>query len=109
MLPFKSGKGIINITSKFNYEKLQENKNSNNYNNMINNSSFISNDNFDRNKDEGENSNLNLNLNEQNLENCVNDLYLMKFITKKFVISENGRKKTVKNKRKYKGDIIRKK
>lgn len=76
---------------------------------MINNSSFISNDNFDRNKDEGENSNLNLNLNEQNLENCVNDLYLMKFITKKFVISENGRKKTVKNKRKYKGDIIRKK
>lgn len=107
--PFKSGKGIINITSKFNYEKLQENKNSNNYNNMINNSSFISNDNFDRNKDEGENSNLNLNLNEQNLENCVNDLYLMKFITKKFVISENGRKKTVKNKRKYKGDIIRKK
>jgi hypothetical protein len=107
--PFKSGKGIINITSKFNYEFLQENKNSNNYNNMNNNSSFISNDNFDRNENEVENSNLNLNLNEKNIENCVNDLYLMKFVTKKFFISENGRKKTVKNKRKYKGDIIRKK
>lgn len=107
--PFKSGKGIINITSKFNYEMLQENKNNNNNNNMNSISSFTSTDNFDKSKDEGENSNLNLNLNEKNLENCVNDIYLMKFVTKKFFISESGRKKTVKNKRKYKGDIIRKK
>lgn len=107
--PFKSGKGIINITSKFNYEMLQENKNNNNNNNLNNISSFTSSDNFDKSKDEGENSNLNLNLNEKNLENCVNDIYLMKFVTKKFFISESGRKKTVKNKRKYKGDIIRKK
>ena len=32
--PFKLGKGKINITSKFNYELLQENKDSNNYNNI---------------------------------------------------------------------------
>ena len=107
--PFKSGKGIINITSKFNYEMLRENKNNNNNNNRNSISSFISNDNFDKSKEEGENSNLNLNLNEKNLENCVNDIYLMKFVTKKFFISESGRKKTIKNKRKYKGDIIRKK
>ena len=105
--PFKSGKGIININSKFNYELLPENKDSNNNNNI---SSLTSKDNFDRNKDTGGNgSNLNLNLNEKNLENFVNDLFLMKFVTIKFFISENGRKKTVKNKRKYKGDIIRKK
>ena len=107
--PFKSGKGIINLTSKFNYGLLQENKDNNNYNNINKISSLTCKDNFDRSKNEGENSNLNLNLNEQNLENCVNDLYLMKFVTKKFFISENGRRKTVKNKRKYKGDIIRKK
>ena len=103
--PFKSGKGIINITSKFNYELLQENKD----NNMNNISSLTCIDNFDRSKNEGENSNLNLNVNEKNIENCVNDLYLMKFVTKKVYISEYGRKKTVKIKRKYKGDIIRKK
>lgn len=107
--PFKKGKGIINLTSKFNYEMLQENKDNNNYDNNIS-SLTTPNDNFDRYKEESENvSNLNLNLNEKNLQNCVNELYLMKFVTKKFFISENGRKKTVKNKRKYKGDIIRKK
>lgn len=63
---------------------------------MINNSSFISNDNFDRNKDEGENSNLNLNLNEQNLENCVNDLYLMKFITKNLLYQKMEERKLLK-------------
>ena len=105
--PFKSGKGIINITSKFNYPLLQENNNNNNNNNI---SSLTSCDNSDRGKTEGENSsNLNLNLNEQNSEKYVNELYLMKFITKKFFISENGRKRIIKYKRKYKGDIIRKK
>ena len=107
--PFTSGKGIINITSKFNYELLQENKDNNNYNNMNNISSLTCIDTFDKSKNKGENSNLNLNLKEKNLENCVNDLYLMKFVTKKVFISEYGRKKTVKIKRKYKGDIIRKK
>ena len=107
--PFKSGKGIINITSKFNYEMLQERKDSNYFNDMNNISPFSSNDNFDMSYNQDENPNLNLNLNEKKLENCVNEFYLMRFVTKKFVISESGRKISVKDKRKYNGDLIRKK
>lgn len=108
--PFKTGKGIINITTKFNndylgenIEKVQEeNKN-------------------DKKVDEGYQISedipfLNYNSNEQKISTnsnsatiSKNDLYMMKFYTKKYYYSETGRRRKIQTKRKYKSDIIRKK
>lgn len=99
--PFTTGKGVINITTKFNYDfpeyDAQDNK-------QLSSCEF---------SDEKTNVdlNINFNINEKAAPISVseNDLYLMKFVTKKYYYSENGRRKRVKKKRKYKSDIIRKK
>jgi hypothetical protein len=88
--PFTSGKGIINLTSKMKNEDITKN------NNMINDK-----------KDEISNRNNNGNSNEKT--NSDNDLYLMKFTTKKYFINEYGKKRRILKRRKYKPDIIRKK
>ena len=95
--PFKLGKGIINITTKFNYTDIYENNDISSY------------ELSDEKTHEEFNSNSH-NINRvNNISVSENDLYLMKFITKKYYYSENGRRKKVKKKRKYKSDIIRKK
>ena len=115
--PFNSGKGIINITSKINYEELEPVVQDSNNNDFDNNSlidniddknSYTSKEGFYEEKPNEEGSNLKLQ-DKNNLENNIDDLYLIKFFTKKYYISENGKKKAVKKKRKYKNDIIRKK
>ena len=90
--PFKLGKGVINITTKFNYDLSETGIHDNN---NISSCELT---------DEKTHEDLNSNVN-----NIKNDLYLMRFITKKYYYSENGRRKKVKKKRKYKADIIRKK
>lgn len=92
--PFKTGKGIINLTTKFNYDPFEI------YDNTI-----------DLADEKTDKTNEMLLLNNKNNSNKTseNELYLMKFTTKKYYISETGRKKRIQKKRKYRADIIRKK
>ena len=94
--PFKTGKGIINLTTKYNYDPLEDNKEPTTM------------DIADEKTDKTNELLLQNNKNNNN-KNSENDLYLMKFTTKKYYYSETGRRKRVKRKRKYKADIIRKK
>ena len=105
--PFKTGKGVINITTKYNYH-FKEPEKPENKNKEISSQELTDNKKSELNQ---ETPNLNLNSNEKNnnIIKMENDLYLMKFKTKEYYISEDGRKKRVKKKRKYKADIIRKK
>jgi hypothetical protein len=48
-------------------------------------------------------------LNKNKQTNTNNDLYLIKFTTKKYFINEYGKKRRIIKKRKYKPDIIKKK
>ena len=82
--PFTSGRGIINMTSIMKNEDITENDdNINEIKNGISN--------------ENKNSYTN------------NDLYLIKFTTKKYFINEYGKKRRIIKKRKYKPDTIIKK
>lgn len=96
--PFKLGKGVININTKFNYDYQEDdnedNKDLNSYEltDVKTNEELYSNLNVDKFNPISE-----------------NDIYLMKFTTKKYYVSENGRRKRVKKKRKFKSDMIRKK
>ena len=99
--PFKTGKGILNITTKYNNDFLEP----------LENKDITT---FDLADEKTDKTNeiliLNNKLNEKNvIPGSENELYLMKFFTKKYYISESGRKKRIKKKRKYKSDIIRKK
>ena len=122
--PFKSGKGIINITTKYqkdfigpvNNDNNHLDINKNNVDNVDDNDSNNDNDIFSYNSEEDEEKkerilNLNLNLKGQKttLTPVENELYLMKFATEKYYYGENGKKKKIKKKRKDKADIIRKK
>ena len=105
--PFKTGKGVINITTKFNNKQTEP---------LISDSKekILQEPNEDENqinKVIEESSNLNLNLNDKNdnIPNSENDLYLMKFVTKKYYYNDDGKRKIMKVKRKYRTDIIRKK
>ena len=106
--PFKTGKGVINITTKFNYNSNEQPVISDNIDSTFHETLDNKSD-----KTMEESSNYNLNLNDKastsTFSNSENDIYLMKFVTKKYYYSENGRRKRVKKKRKYKADIIRKK
>jgi hypothetical protein len=82
--PFTSGRGIINMTSIMKNEDTMEN---------VNNINEIKNGILDENKKSYTN----------------NDLYLIKFTTKKYFINEYGKKRRIIKKRKYKPDIIKKK
>lgn len=102
--PFKTGKGIINITTKYNNDFLEPLENKENKDITT----------FDLADEKTDKTNeiliLNNKLNKKNvLPGSENELYLMKFFTKKYYVSENGRRKRIKKKRKYKPDIIRKK
>ena len=101
--PFKTGKGIININTKYNYDPFE-----------VDNKEATTMDFGDEKTDKtNELLFLNNNKNNNNIinknKNTENDLYLMKFTTKKYYYSESGRRKKVKKKCKYKADIIRKK
>ena len=102
--PFKTGKGVINLTTKYNYNSnetvISDNITSTLQETLNNNKIDKSNEDF---------SNLNSNDKSSTISNSENDIYLMKFVTKKYYYSENGRRKRVKKKIKYKADIIRKK
>ena len=102
--PFKTGKGIINITTKYKYDFLENLENKEN-------KDITTIDLADEKTDKtNEILILNNKLNEKNvLPGSENDLYLMKFFIKKYYISESGRRKRIKKTRKYKSDIIRKK
>ena len=89
--PFTSGKGIINNTSIMKNEDTTKNNN-----------------NGSGKKDEISNENNN-NGNSNEKTYTDNDLYLMKFTTKKYFINEYGKKRRIIKKRKYNPDIIRKK
>ena len=98
--PFKSGKGIINLTCRNNDEIFDS------LNPKIN---FFTTESFGlkcstREDKFGEEMS---NINDNN--EFLNNLYLMKFTTKKYIRDNNGRKVRIKKKRKYRGDIIRKK
>ena len=94
--PFKTGKGIINTTSKLKNEEIKDKKeDENNQNSNIKEINVK--DNIDK----------ILNLNGKTYPN--NDLYLAKFTTKKYYINANGKKRRIIKTRKYKPDIIRKK
>ena len=99
--PFKTGKGIINITTKYNNDFLEP----------LENKDITTIDLADEKTDKtNELLILNNKLNGKNVvQGTENELYLMKFLTKKYYISESGRRKRIKKKRKYKSDIIRKK
>ena len=90
LFPFKSGSMIVNIRSKFNFNCEEP---------ILNN-----NDN---------NSNLNLNLDKTNTKDSSikldDNLFLMKFMIKRYYNSEFGRKKRLYKSRKYNSDQIRKK
>ena len=129
--PFKSGKGIINIATKYqkdfmepfrseNDEYLGINKDDkdNNENNLDDNDN--SDDDYDicsynQKEDEKEKEkervlDLNLNLKgNQNHAPVENELYLKKFATEKYFYGKDGKRKRFKKKRKDKADIIRKK
>ena len=100
--PFKTGKGIINITTKYNYDPFE-----------VDNKEATTMDFADEKTNKANElillNNINNNDNNKNNENTENDLYLMKFTTKKYYYSESGRRKKIKKKCKYKADIIRKK
>jgi hypothetical protein len=102
--PFKTGKGVTNLTTKYNYSSndpvISDNIDSTLHETLDNNKIDKANE---------ESSNLNINDKSSAISNSENDIYLMKFVTKKYYYSENGRRKRVKKKRKYKADIIRKK
>jgi hypothetical protein len=82
--PFTSGRGIINMTSILKNEDTTENDN---------NINEIKNGILDENKKSYTN----------------NDLYLIKFTTKKYFINEFGKKRRIMKKRKYKPDNVKKK
>jgi hypothetical protein len=121
--PFKTGKGIINITTKYNKDFIEQTKENNNDDQDDKDDNDDDNDNdnkdlysYELDKDEKGNEealNLNLNLKDNNNNNnntpAENDLYLKKFMTKKYYYCESGRRKRIKNKRKDKADIMRKK
>ena len=130
--PFKSGKGIINITTKYQKDFIGPitSDNNNNICDIINIDDIANigdnlgdNDNSDdydicsnnSEKDEEEKERVfNLNINLKNKKNNAttpieNELYLRKFATEKYYYGENGRRKKNKKKRKDKADIIRKK
>lgn len=96
--PFKTGKGIINITTKYNYDPFE-----------VDNKEPTTMDFVDEKTDKANELLFLNNINNKNTENAENDLYLMKFTTKKYYYSESGRRKKIKKKCKYKDDIIRKK
>ena len=99
--PFKTGKGIINITTKYNKDFLEP----------LENKDITTIDLADEKTDKtNEILFLNNKLNEKNVvPGSENELYLMKFFIKKYYVSESSRRKRIKKKRKYKSDIIRKK
>jgi hypothetical protein len=102
--PFKTGKGIINITTKFNKSEekvIPENKDI-----SLQEVSF---DKIEKINEESSNLNMYLNSKNSTISTTENDLYLMKFVTRKYYYSENGKRKAVKKSRKNKPDIIRKK
>ena len=82
--PFTSGRGIINMTSIMKNEDTTENDNNIN-----------------------ESKNGILDENKKSYTN--NDLYLIKFTTKKYFINEFGKKRRIMKKRKYKHDNLKKK
>ena len=99
--PFKTGKGIINITTKYNNKNIVP----------LENTDFSSIDLTDEKTDKTSDffilkDNM---IPTISILNNENEFYLMKFTTKKYYYSETGRRKRVKKKRKYKSDIIRKK
>ena len=104
--PFQSGKGIINNYTKYKrfkplpHTSLQDTLSfKKTIESVIKEKSEII-----PNKDVKDIKNNN---NEENDEN--NDIYLKKFVTRKYFYSDNGRRKRIKKKRKYRSDIIRKK
>lgn len=110
--PFTTGKGIIsflNINEEF--------KLSNIYSNSSQSGIFQTSPSIFSNKEnsgiQDENMGINKNNNEEfsnNTEQIINSNdFDFKFVTKKYYISSDGKKKRVKKKRKYKPDDIRKK
>ena len=97
--PFQSGKGIINNYSKYKRFKsigqnsLQETLS---FKNTI--ESVI--------KEKSENISSG---NAKDINDNENDIYLKKFVTRKYFYSENGRRKRIKKKRTDRADIIRQK
>ena len=98
--PFTIGKGLLNFPSLNNSQN-----NSINYS-FINENEIMS-EQMDTESKNKKLEDLLIYENEQN--NIEDDIFLLKFTTRKYFIDSNGKKKRMKKKRKYKPDDIRKK
>ena len=98
--PFTIGKGLLNFPSLNNSQN-----NSINYS-FINENEIMS-EQMDTESKNKKLEDLLIYENEQN--NIEDDVFLLKFTTRKYFIDSNGKKKRMKKKRKYKPDDIRKK
>jgi hypothetical protein len=101
--PFTIGKGLLSFPS-LNTQMNYSSNNSINYS-FINENEIMS----EQMDTESKNKKLEEILIDENEQNIEEDVFLLKFTTRKYFIDSNGKKKRMKKKRKYKPDDIRKK
>ena len=102
--PFTIGKGLLNFPS---LNTQMNNSLSNTINYSVINENEIMSDQMDIESKNKKVEEILISENEQN--NMEDDVFLLKFTTRKYFIDSNGKKKRMKRKRKYKPDDIRKK